>query len=163
MFAYACSSWSPGRGGYWEQHCEAHLRSVGFEMISEEWRSCFWHERLKLVLVVNVDDFELSGPKSNMAEGWKLISSGLTIKAPTGPGHFLGCDHTVYYITVKGKNSKLKVMEYSMEPFFDDCLKVYEHFAAQVGMPLPAGGYYVRAHPVHYLYRARFATQSCQL
>ena len=32
----------PDAGGYWEAHCESHLKSVGFTPI-DEWRSCFWH------------------------------------------------------------------------------------------------------------------------
>jgi hypothetical protein len=32
----------PDSGGFWEQHCTAHLRKCGFEEI-EEWRSCFFH------------------------------------------------------------------------------------------------------------------------
>ena len=35
----------PDSGGYWERHCEKHLRSVGF-MDVPSWRSCFWHPRL---------------------------------------------------------------------------------------------------------------------
>ena len=41
----------PESGGYWEQHCEAHLLSVGFENIPD-WRSCYYHKRLDLFLVV---------------------------------------------------------------------------------------------------------------
>ena len=59
----------PDAGGYWERHCEKHLTSQGFEVIAEEWRSCFWHQRLKLFLVVYVDDFKLEGPSESMAEG----------------------------------------------------------------------------------------------
>ena len=36
----------PDAGGYWEAHCESHLKSVGFVPI-EEWRSCFWHSEWK--------------------------------------------------------------------------------------------------------------------
>ena len=54
----------PDSGGYWEQHCEAHLvDKVGFVPI-EEWRSCFWHPKWKMFLVVYVDDFKLAGPEN---------------------------------------------------------------------------------------------------
>ena len=60
----------PDSGTYWERHCDAHLRSVGFEPISEVWNSCYWHAELKLYLVVYVDDFKLSGPKKDSTKGW---------------------------------------------------------------------------------------------
>ena len=57
----------PNSGGYWEQHCEKHLRAQGFEDV-QNWRSCFWHPRLELFLVVYVDDFLMSGPRASMEE-----------------------------------------------------------------------------------------------
>ncbi len=47
----------PDSGGFWERHCEKHLLARGFVALSDEWRSCFWHPRLSLYLVVYVDDF----------------------------------------------------------------------------------------------------------
>ena len=35
-------------GGYWEKHCEAHLKKVGFVPVDEAWHSCFWHPRYVL-------------------------------------------------------------------------------------------------------------------
>eukprot|EP00975_Prorocentrum_lima_P020296 4270803-Prorocentrum_lima.AAC.1 len=32
----------PDSGGYWERHCETHLKSQGFKPIPD-WRSCFVH------------------------------------------------------------------------------------------------------------------------
>ena len=43
----------PDAGGYWEKHCETHLGKVGFTPIPE-WRSCFWHDELNLMLTVYV-------------------------------------------------------------------------------------------------------------
>ena len=58
-----------------------------------EWKSVFWHKRLKLILVVYVNDFKLAGPKPNLAEGWSLIGSEIAM-GPSGPvGRFLGCNH----------------------------------------------------------------------
>ncbi len=67
----------PDSGGYWEQHCEKQLTAedIGFIPIHDAWKSVFWHPRLRLMLVVYVDDFKLAGPKEHMAEGWKLIGS----------------------------------------------------------------------------------------
>ena len=42
--------------------------SVGFTEI-DPWRSCFWHDVLKLYLVVYVDDFKLAGPTPAIKKG----------------------------------------------------------------------------------------------
>ena len=84
----------PDSGGFWERHCEKHLRPVGFEDIPS-WRSCFWHPRLSLLLVVYVDDFKTSGPTQNLQEGWALLRKGITTDEPTGHGLYLGCLHEV--------------------------------------------------------------------
>jgi len=82
----------PDAGGYWEKHCERHLLSVGFTQI-EEWRSCYYHKKLKLFLTVYVDDFKMSGPRENVKAGWKLIRQGVKTEEPTPAGKYLGCDH----------------------------------------------------------------------
>ena len=71
----------PDSGGHWEAHCEKHLLEAGFVPITS-WRSCFWHPRLELFLVVYVDDFKLSGPAGHLAEGWKLIRSSIKTDEP---------------------------------------------------------------------------------
>ena len=59
----------PESGGLWEKHCNERLLRAGFEPI-ENWPSMFWHDGLKLLLMVYVDDFKMSGPKANLAKGW---------------------------------------------------------------------------------------------
>eukprot|EP00975_Prorocentrum_lima_P049384 10331038-Prorocentrum_lima.AAC.1 len=49
----------PDSGGYWEGHCETQLKAQGFKIVPDG-RSCFVHPRLKLLLVVYVDDFKMS-------------------------------------------------------------------------------------------------------
>ena len=52
----------PDSGGLWEIHCERMLVEVGFFVPDPEgWPSVFFHDRLKLLLVVYVDDFKSSG------------------------------------------------------------------------------------------------------
>ena len=46
----------PDAGTYWEQHAEKHLRSKSFVPI-DDWRSCYIHPKLDLMLIVYVDDF----------------------------------------------------------------------------------------------------------
>ena len=67
----------PDSGGHWEAHCEKIVTERGFVPISrEDWRSVFWHPKLKLMLVVYVDDFKLAGPKENLSTGWELLRNG---------------------------------------------------------------------------------------
>ena len=57
----------PDSGGLWEIHCETQLLAVGFVMPDPEgWPSVFYHHELKLLMVVYVDDFKMSGPKESM-------------------------------------------------------------------------------------------------
>ena len=73
----------PDSGGLWEQYCEAMLKLVGFIMPDPEgWPSVFFHPELKLLLVVYVDDFKMSGPKENMSKGWSLIASKIDMDTP---------------------------------------------------------------------------------
>ena len=114
----------PDSGGYWEKHCETHVRSVGFEDIPA-WRSCFWHPRLKLLLVVYADDFKLSGPLANLDKGWRLIrkneddppereSKGITTGVPTGHGLYLGCLHEITRRPSPTGDGEVNVLEYNM-------------------------------------------------
>ena len=45
-----------------------------------------------------------------MAEGWRLIRSGITMDDPTAVGECLGCMHNVYEHQIDGQ--KVRVMEY---------------------------------------------------
>ena len=85
----------PQSGGWWELHSEEQIQAAGFIKI-EGWGSLYWHPRLKLLLMVYVDDFKLSGPKANMAEGWTLLRKGIDTEEPTPVGRCLGCNHITY-------------------------------------------------------------------
>ncbi len=114
----------PDAGGYWEQHCESHLESVGFVPISE-WRSCFWHAALRLFLVVYVDDFKLSGPDANLAKGWDLIQKGIATDKPHKPDIFLGCKHEESVQTSPWTGKQVRVLTYNMESFLADAVAKY--------------------------------------
>ena len=58
----------PDAGGYWEIHGDSHLKKVGFRPLNVNWPSVYFHDRLRLMLMVYVDDFKMSGPAENMAE-----------------------------------------------------------------------------------------------
>ena len=70
----------PDAGGYWEKHCEKHIISIGFQTI-KDWRSVYWHPDLKTLLIVYVDDFKMSGPKSSVAKAW-LIPAPRAVISP---------------------------------------------------------------------------------
>jgi hypothetical protein len=89
----------PDSGGHWELHCSKLLTSIGFREL-RPWRSCFWHEELKLYLVVYVDDFKLSGPAANLEKGWAMIRQLIKTDAPSPLGLFLGCRHDVFTRTL---------------------------------------------------------------
>ena len=77
--------WTSGQGGF--GHRETELKKVGFEaVLTDVWKSVFYHPTKKLLLVVYVDDFKLAGPKQNIKEGWGLIS-------PETIGRYFGCMH----------------------------------------------------------------------
>ena len=84
----------PDSGGIWEKHCETQLKKVGFEaVLTDIWKSVFYHPVKKLLLVVYVDDFKLAGPKDNIKEGWKTISSVIDMDPPEDIGRYFGCMH----------------------------------------------------------------------
>ena len=79
----------PNSGSYWEEHCNKFLKEAGFKPI-EAWPSCFWHDKLKLMLSVYVDDFKLSGPKHALKKGWELIRKNIQMEDPTPSAAVLG-------------------------------------------------------------------------
>ena len=104
----------PDSGGLWEQHCESQLKAVGFIMPDPEgWPSVFFHPVLKLLLVVYVDDFKMSGPKESMKKGWELIGSKIDMDTPTEANRYLGCDHVV------SQNVKLDKTDHPFAHLFD--------------------------------------------
>ena len=56
----------PDAGTFWEEKVDAHVQRVGFIPVGCEWPSCYFHPKMKLFLVVYVDDFKLAGPTGNL-------------------------------------------------------------------------------------------------
>ena len=117
----------PDAGSHWEAHCESHLSSVGFERIPD-WHSTFWHPQLKLLLIVYVDDFKLSGPKCNLEKAWKLIQKGVTLETPTPLGLYLGCRHIQGSYKLPD-GTKVRTVTYDMESFLASCVELYQSLA----------------------------------
>ena len=99
-----------------------------------EWRSCYIHDRLGVVLVIYVDDFKVAGPKDSMKEAWALLRSGsdkLDMDDPQSLDSYLGCKHHI--IPAKAPDgTPVTRIEYDMEPFLVTCLKAYEDLACDV-------------------------------
>ena len=114
----------PDSGTCWERHCGQHLKSVGFEPMSELWSSCYFHHELKLFLVVYVDDFKLAGPSKNLERGWTLVRKGLQMENPTPIGVFLGCNHRVSDIRL-ADGTCARLMQYDMVSFMKSCVARY--------------------------------------
>ena len=117
----------PDSGTFWEKHCDKHVKSVGYKPVSEEWPSCYFHAGLKLLLIIYVDDFKLAGPRTNIRQGWSLVSKGLKIEPPTPLGVYLGCGHEVR--EVKLPNGTIRVVSYNMEAFLTSCVDRYLELA----------------------------------
>jgi hypothetical protein len=121
----------PESGGYWEQHCEAHLLSVGFENIpGNAWPSCYWHPKLELFCVVYVDDFKLAGPEQNLEAGWKLIRSHIKMEDPASFGLYLGWYEEEFELELEGaQGGKVRGICYNAEPYMKKCVDRYLEIA----------------------------------
>ena len=82
----------PHSGSHWEEHCDERVKSAGFEPVGPSWPSCYFHPKMKLFLVIYVDDFKLAGPRINIEQGWKLLRRDLNIE----PHKTVGVDGTIY-------------------------------------------------------------------
>merc|ERR1711907_464782 len=79
----------PKAGYFWERHCTQYLKKAKFEPVSEI-NSLFYRDDLKLLLTVYVDDFILTGPTENLAQGWEDIKqAGIILGRVEEPGLYL--------------------------------------------------------------------------
>ena len=116
----------PDSGTFWEQHCDAHVRSVGFEPIGPEWPSCYFHAGMNLFLIIYVDDFKMSGPADKLDRGWELIEKGLNIDPPNDINGqtYLGCRQERMKVDLPG-GGKATVDIKNMEEFMRSCVQLY--------------------------------------
>ena len=75
---------------------------AGFRVIPN-WPSCFFHDKLRLFLVVYVDDFKLAGPRANLSAGWKRLRISLNLEDPALVHLYLGCVHEAREATTENK------------------------------------------------------------
>ena len=65
----------PDAGTMWEKHCDTAVKKLGFVPIGPNWPSMYFYGKLKLLLVVYVDDLKLAGPSGNLPKGWEMLRS----------------------------------------------------------------------------------------
>ena len=107
----------PDAGTLWEKHCDAHCIDVGFTPVqADTWPSFYYHEKLKIFLVVYVDDFKMAGPKDNLKTAWALLrEDGPTTKGLANIETWIGKDkwdlihfnwglHDLKYMGPNGEN-----------------------------------------------------------
>ena len=104
----------PDSGTMWEQHCDKKVQEIGFKPIGEEWSSMYFHDELKLLLVIYVDDLKLAGPSENLAKGWEMLRTVLRIEPETDRGLHLGCVLTQGEAQLHN-GRKAKTITYNME------------------------------------------------
>ena len=127
----------PDAGTYWEQKCDAHCQSVGFEPIPD-WPSSYYHAAWSMLLIVYVDDFKLAGPKDMLPKAWAALrspnatSDGLLIEEPKKASHFLGCTHEKGTLQLP-QGVTVTTMTYNMEPFMRSCVDKYLILARDAG------------------------------
>jgi hypothetical protein len=69
----------PDSVSFWQNHCNKKVGKVGFRGLGSEWPSIFYHDELRLLLTIYVDDFKLAGPEENIAKGWELLRQEIDI------------------------------------------------------------------------------------
>ena len=80
----------PDSGTMREQHCDRNVEELNFVPVGEEWPSMYFHKELQLLLVIDIDDLKMAGPKQNLAKGWEMLRSKLNIEPETRFGFVFG-------------------------------------------------------------------------
>ena len=81
----------PDSGTNWEEYADKGIQKAGFEPISKEWQSCYYHPDLKLMLVVYVDDFLTCWSRKEPGRGMEA-SSQTHLHRARGGIDWTGCD-----------------------------------------------------------------------
>ena len=62
----------------------------------------YWHNNLKLLFMVYVDDFKMFGPIGDMNKGWECIRTSIKTDEPSPPGKCLGRNHVIKEVSING-------------------------------------------------------------
>lgn len=74
----------------WEKHHHSKSFLNGLTSVTS-WASCYHDSKLRVVLMVRIEDFKLAGLAGTLECGWELISDGLSGNRPGGVGSYSGC------------------------------------------------------------------------
>ena len=118
------------RGTVLERHCEKIFGEVGFEPVAA-WASWFWHEELKLLVTIYVDDIKMSGPSGSLAQVWALIDKKVKCGKVSPASLYLGCIHTKSKMHVEGLED-VSVMEFCMQCYLRQIVEDYEELATEL-------------------------------
>ena len=94
----------------------------------------FWNAKLRLMLMVYVDDFKMSGPTNNLPEGWKLLRSGIDMDDPYPLDRCLGCIHHIRAGMINQK--PVQIIEYDVCDFMQQCVQAYKNACGEPDMQL---------------------------
>ena len=65
------------------KHTATKIRKGGWEPLPTELPSCYFHNAMKMFLIIYVDDFKMAGPKGNFVGAWDSITSqGIRLDEP---------------------------------------------------------------------------------
>ena len=87
--------------------------------------SAYWHAKSRVLLLVYVDDFKMSGPAASVSAAWTRIRQELHIGDPAPARVFLGCSQQERTLSIDGIDGHFRVMEYGMEGFLRSCLDAF--------------------------------------
>ena len=122
----------PDAGTSWEVYCDEAVKKQGFEPMGENWPSVYFHKRLKLLLVIYVDDLKMAGPTQNLKEGWSLLRQAIEIEPEVDSGLYLGCE--IHYGSEKMSDGhEVRTVTYDMTKFLSDCVSKYRDCAGYEG------------------------------
>ena len=114
----------PNAGAYWENECSDRVRGLGYESIPN-WPSVFWHPIKRLLLVIYVDDFKLSGPADQHESAWREINDVIDTTEWGPVDQFLGCKQTRSE-AVLADGGSAATMTYDMSNFLKQCVESYQ-------------------------------------
>ena len=100
-----------------------------------DWPSVYWYPKLKLLLMVYVDDFKMAGPAGNLEAGRKTITGGIKLVGIGLVPTYLGCDDATFEGTVDGK--PVRGINDDMKPVMESCVDAYRKIVGKPGLHLP--------------------------
>ena len=122
----------PDAGTSWEVYCDEAVKKQGFEPMGENWPSVYFHKKLKLLLVIYVDDLKMAGPTQNLKEGRSLLRQAIEIEPEVDSGLYLGCE--IHYGSEKMSDGhEVRTVTYDMTKFLSDCVSKYRECSGYEG------------------------------